>query len=318
MTTEPDKPLQHFHNSPGCLNSIIEGSPDCIVITDNTGNIVRTNQSFAKLVGHAREDVLGKHIVEFSPRGAGIYESSTGASVVLDSEHFRQRRNMIYEKLFSEGRVSNWETYLLSRQGRLIPVENNTYLLYNDGTERIGSVGILRDITAHKQAEQQLAHYRSQLEDLVRKHTADLELKTCKLEKMSATLETLLAKRRTDKKDMELQVLANVSKLIIPLVEQLKQTQLDASQQTCIELLESSLHKLVTPLSHKLSSNYFGLSPNEIKIAGFVKAGKRTKEIAALLNLSPRTIEYYRRKIRHKMGLANQRDSLQSKLQALS
>jgi DNA-binding CsgD family transcriptional regulator len=56
----------------------------------------------------------------------------------------------------------------------------------------------------------------------------------------------------------------------------------------------------------------------QIQIADLVKAGKSTKEISELLNLSDRAIEFHRNNIRNKLGLKNKKINLQSYLLSLS
>jgi DNA-binding CsgD family transcriptional regulator len=55
----------------------------------------------------------------------------------------------------------------------------------------------------------------------------------------------------------------------------------------------------------------------EIKVINFIKEGRTTKEMAELLNASPRTVEVHRDNIRKKLGLRNRKANLQSYLMAL-
>ncbi len=68
------------------LDNIIESSLDCIVVTDNKGNITRVNKSFMELIGYSEEEILGKHMTEFSPFDEGTYESVTGESVEINKK----------------------------------------------------------------------------------------------------------------------------------------------------------------------------------------------------------------------------------------
>ncbi|WP_299983698.1 helix-turn-helix transcriptional regulator [Desulfobacula sp.] len=62
--------------------------------------------------------------------------------------------------------------------------------------------------------------------------------------------------------------------------------------------MESTLSDIVSPFLHKLSLEFLNLTPSEIQVANLVKFGKTTKEIAQILNLSGKTIEFYRKSIR--------------------
>ena len=58
--------------------------------------------------------------------------------------------------------------------------------------------------------------------------------------------------------------------------------------------------------------NATSLTPSQARIANLVKFGKSSKEIAEALNLSVRTIETHRRKIRTKLGLNRHKTNLRS------
>ena len=73
------------------LNNIIESSLDGIVVGDSTGNIVKVNDSFLKLIGYRFEEVNGKHIMELSITNMRTYESTTGETVEINEEFLNTR-----------------------------------------------------------------------------------------------------------------------------------------------------------------------------------------------------------------------------------
>jgi DNA-binding CsgD family transcriptional regulator len=66
-----------------------------------------------------------------------------------------------------------------------------------------------------------------------------------------------------------------------------------------------------------LSLRYSTLTPREIQIAYLVKEGKSSREMAELLNVSMRTIESHRQKIRMKIGIKNGKANLRSQLMSM-
>lgn len=74
---------------------------------------------------------------------------------------------------------------------------------------------------------------------------------------------------------------------------------------------------MVSPFVTALSSRFLNLTPSEIRIAGLIKEGRASKEIADLLNLSVNTVLFHRYQIRCKLGLKNKKTNLQSYLKSL-
>ena len=146
----------------------------------------------------------------------------------------------------------------------------------------------------------------------------DLENKTHELEEVNAALKVLLKHRDEDKKDFEEKIVANVKKLVFPYIEKLHNSQLDDRQMVYLNIIKSNLVDIVAPFLHQLSSKYSDLTPSEIHIAGLVRDGKTTKEIADLFNSSTGTIDFHRNNLRKKLGLVNTKTNLRSFLLSLT
>ena len=85
-----------------------------------------------------------------------------------------------------------------------------------------------------------------------------------------------------------------------------------------LEIVENNLKEIISPFMRNLSSKYQALTPMEIQVAGLVKEGKTTKDIAGLLSRSHRAIEFHRNNLRKKIGLTHQKANLRSYLQSLA
>jgi PAS domain S-box-containing protein len=134
------------------LDNIIESSLDGIVVGDNTGNVVRVNKAFLEMIGYQPEDIQGKHVMELSITEEGVYKSTTGEIITIDEAFFNDARKATHEKLLKEGKVANWETYYLRKDGKIVPVEMNLTFIYGEEGVITGSVGIVRDITERKKS----------------------------------------------------------------------------------------------------------------------------------------------------------------------
>jgi len=160
--TERKEAEEELKNTKDHLDNIIESSADSIIIGDPTGNIVKTNKAFLELLGCEEEEVVGKHIVELTVREAGTYESTTGELIEIDDEYFKNGQGMI-AMLLEEGKISNWESYYMRKDKKVLPVEMSIVFLYDQQGERTGTVGISRDITNRKKMEMQLKEATVQL-----------------------------------------------------------------------------------------------------------------------------------------------------------
>jgi DNA-binding CsgD family transcriptional regulator len=100
----------------------------------------------------------------------------------------------------------------------------------------------------------------------------------------------------------------------MPYIDKMKKSRLAADQVAYLNILETNLSNIISPFLRNMTLKHFNLTPREIQVANLVKNGKSSKEIAQLLNLSTRAIEFHRENIRQKLGLKNRKANLQSYL----
>jgi len=126
-----------------------------------------------------------------------------------------------------------------------------------------------------------------------------------------------LKKRKEDKEEVQDNVMTNVKDLIAPFFKKIKKTKLDDQQKILLSIIESNLNEIISPFTRKMSLKYLNLTPTEIRVINLIKHGSSSKEIAKLMNVSPRTIDTHRKNIRRKTGLQGQRGNLRSYLLSL-
>ena len=148
------------------LDNVIQSSLDCIVVSDSKGNIIRVNKSFLELLGYKEEEVMGMHTAQFPPTEVGTYESTTGELVKLDEGFFNDSQLMI-TRLFEEGKIENRESYFIRKDRKVVPVEENIVLLYNEKGDMTGSVGIIRNITERRKADRKIKETKDFLESII-------------------------------------------------------------------------------------------------------------------------------------------------------
>jgi two-component system, NtrC family, sensor kinase len=120
--------------------NIIENSPDAIVSVKRGGEIVIFNSAAEKLLGHSKDNVVGKmNIVDLYPPGV--------AKQIM--------KDLRSEDFGGKGILQKREVEILHKDGRPIPVYISASILY-EGFQESGSVGIFTDLTEKKKLQKQL------------------------------------------------------------------------------------------------------------------------------------------------------------------
>lgn len=165
-----------------------------------------------------------------------------------------------------------------------------------------------------KESEGAVRTERDRLEELIQERTEELKIRTSNLEDTNSALKAILRKREEDRNELEEKVLLNVKRMVQPYLEKLKNTKLDSTQETFLDIVDMSLKEIISPFSHTLSTKYVNLTPKEVQIANLIKQGRSTKEIAEIFDLSKRTIDAHRNHIRRKLGLKKRGGNLRTHL----
>ncbi len=151
-----------------------------------------------------------------------------------------------------------------------------------------------------------IEHIQAQEQVLAEKQSA--------LQQKTIALQEVLAAVQEEKNKIGRAVLANVDKIIMPMLDALEQG-LPDSQKRCVPTLKQSLKEIASPFVEKLSREFHSLTPMEIRICHHVKRGLSSKKMASIENISPGTVGTYRFQIRRKLGLLNKGVNLASFLQ---
>lgn len=117
------------------LETILQASPDGIVGNDCAGNIFLFNSGAERIFGYSREEVIGKIDV------SRLYPPGKAREIQehIDSDRYGGR-----------GRLVDFETAVLSREGNRIPIRLSCALLHDRGKE-IGTVGFCQDISSENE-----------------------------------------------------------------------------------------------------------------------------------------------------------------------
>ena len=137
------------------------------------------------------------------------------------------------------------------------------------------------------------------------------------LEEANAALRVLLRRIEGARTDLEERMLANMNQLIFPYLNRLKRRVTDDKGRAYIDILETNINELTSPLGSRLSAKFSRLTPTELEIAKLVMQGKTTKMIAEILNTATSTVDFHRNNIRKKVGISSARVNLRAYLSSL-
>jgi len=180
-------------------------------------------------------------------------------------------------------------------------------------TIRMAGAGPVRVVVSHEEITAlKLA------EEALKKSQEELFEQKQSLEEANIALKVLLKQREADKQELEKKVLTNVKDLVLPYVEKLKNSRLKPKDKTLVEIVETHLNEVISPLLQRFANAKILLTPQEMQVASLVKDGKTSKEIADILNVSETTINFHRKNLRVKFGLTNQKANLRSYLLSIS
>jgi PAS domain S-box-containing protein len=269
--------------------TIIENIQDGYYEVDLDGNYTFFNEGLLRITGYSREEMLGMN-------NRRIVDEVNNRKVFK-----------VFNQVFLTGvpaHAFDWEC--IRKDGTRRFVEVSVTLKRDIYGKPSGFMGIARDITERKQ-------YQAELEA----KENELNLKNKSLEEANTALNVLMKKVEEHRAAHEEALRDNLNKIAMPYLQRAKEKIKDRAAVDQLLLLEDCLSSIFAPYAHSLASEFPRLTSTEIDVANFIVQGKRTKEIADVLNVTPKAIEVHRNNLRRKFGLTNQKAGLRAHLLSL-
>lgn len=110
---------------------LLENSLDIVIAVDTRGQIIFYNDGASKTLGYTSFEIKGKHVTAVYPT---LDEARRVMTAMRDGE------------AGDRGKIKNFETTLVNKNGEQIPVAISGSLIQNERGEEIGSIGFLKDL----------------------------------------------------------------------------------------------------------------------------------------------------------------------------
>jgi len=156
-----------------------------------------------------------------------------------------------------------------------------------------------------------ITHYIAIQHDITQR-----KLSEAAIEQKNFALKEILEQIEIEKARIKEGVTLNVEEVLIPALKKMRRkgTKLDKQY---IDILENNLRDLTSTFGIQVSEKHLKLSPREVEIANLIKNGVSSKEIVNMLNISFKTVETHRNRIRKKLGIIRKDINLTTYLQSL-
>jgi PAS domain S-box-containing protein len=212
---------------------LVETMNEGLAMADHNYVFTYVNERFCEMLGCSRDELIGHDLIEF----------------VHDDYKESMKDQMAGRKM---GKAKRFDLVWRAKDGHKVYTLASPRGFFDAEGRFTGSLGVLTDITDRKQVEKALRKAHDRLErrttELVklnrkmkqeieerklaeqelRKRETQLEINTNELEEVNTALRVLLKRRDEDKTDLEEKILSNVKELVLPYVERLRKSGMDA------------------------------------------------------------------------------------------
>jgi PAS domain S-box-containing protein len=146
---------------------------------------------------------------------------------------------------------------------------------------------------------------------------ASLRRQADALSDSNTALRVILEQRNRDRAELERTISDNVETMVLPMLGRLSKPLTGTPESIYLDAATQALREVVSPFAQALSpaaESGAQLTPREREIAGLIRVGRSSSEIAEALYISPTTVAFHRKNLRRKLGLGPRGPRLASHL----
>ena len=280
-----------LHTRETQYRQLFEHANDAILVLKD-GVVSHCNPKALELFRRLKKQVLGSSLLELSPENQ---PSGQPSKMVIDK----------YMAIAIKEKTAVFEWCFLNKASSTVDTEVSMARFDVDNDRHL--VAIVRDLSQRKKMIRALETREKELEEQRRY-----------LEEANLALKANIDHREIEKRAVEEHILVTLKRFVLPYIESLQKVGMGADAKTYISIIDSNLNEMISRLSSSRFAKYIDFTPAEIRIADLIREGKNTKEVAALLGLSPSSVKWHRKNIRRKLGLTNNSVNLYGYLNSFS
>lgn len=155
---------------------------------------------------------------------------------------------------------------------------------------------------------------RQNLEHTVARRTAQLVQEKQNIEEMNITLRNVLRNVEAERQRLYQEVGDKVRQLILPTLGRVEFEQAQGMRTAYADMLRKHIMRILPGTRHD-EPLLLKFTLAETKVCQLIEAGHSSKEVAAMLRISPETVQTHRRNIRKKLGIRGRNVQLSVLLQ---
>jgi len=257
------------------------------LVNERTAALSKSENLFRSLFSSAGEGIIladrNLNIVQSNEKADRMFGFGTigltgiNCGKIFHPDGFKTVRNS-----FADIDISSTETTCITTRGETFPANVTTSKL-TLGDEPYLHL-IVRDITQQKLMEENI---------LLEKAAA---------EEMNVTLRNVMKTIGKDKEETERTIAQRITTQILPSMQKLALEDNIEIRKMYANMIKEQLSSL-TGINAANSASLMKLSKAEIQICQLIQAGKSSKEIGDMMNISFETVQTHRKNIRKKLGL---------------
>jgi PAS domain S-box-containing protein len=273
------------------LKLIIQGSRDIFFDWDIESGHMERGSSYAEILGYAPGE-LAPHL--------DVWKNLLHPE---DKEHSIQS---LQDHLGGKTDFYESEHRLRHKSGDYIWIEARGMVTARDDNGKpLQMSGSLLDVTRRKTLEREIASTHEELERLVAARTDELK-------ETNTALMVLLKQRENEKNELESAVETNIRSKLYRHIDKLRSFNLNDDQIAILDMFDKDIRGIMSSFNSNMKMYFPSLSPRETQILERVQQGKKSKDIALEFNISIRTVNLLRYRIRKKLNINGKKVNLES------